>query len=351
METKKLQCSAEGGSASGGKTHISIKNLNVWYAKHQALNNITLDIPDKKITAIIGPSGCGKTTLLKSLNRLIDLQETVKVSGQVLVDGEDILNPKVEVTHLRKKMGLLSQKPQVLPLSIYDNVAYGPRVHGIKNKKELDKIVEHYLKESSLWGEVKNRLFAPAAKLSIGQQQRLCLARGLAVNPEVILGDEPTSALDPVSAQHIEKKFIELKNKYTIVVVTHNIQQAMRIADYAVFLYLGYLIEHGPAEEIFKKPKESRTRAYINGEFFDEPKKKLKIDKILNLKGTVCPYNFIKSKLELDKIETGQILKVIVDDQDAVDEVPKAMEYEGQKILAVNKIDEKDWEIIIQKNK
>ncbi len=333
------------------KTHISVRNLNVWYGQQKALNDISINLPDKKITAIIGPSGCGKTTLLKSFNRLIDLQEGVRVSGQVLVDGENIYDPKVEVTHLRKKMGLLSQKPQVLPLSIYDNVAYGPRIHGIKDRKELNRIVEHYLKESSLWNEVKDRLHTPAAKLSIGQQQRLCLARGLAVEPEAILGDEPTSALDPISAQHIEKKLIDLKNDYTIVVVTHNIQQAMRIADYAVFLYLGYLIEHGPAEKIFKEPKESRTRAYINGEFFEEPKKELKIDRILNLKGTICPYNFINSKLELEKMEIGQVLKVIVDYKNAVDEVPKAMEYEGQKILGVNQINDSDWEIVIEKRK
>lgn len=333
------------------KTHISIKNLNVWYGKHHALNNITIDIPDKKITAIIGPSGCGKTTLLKSFNRLIDLQDSVRVSGQVLVDGENIYDPRVEVTHLRKKMGLLSQRPQVLPLSIYDNIAYGPRIHGLKDRKELDRIVEHYLKESSLWNEVKDRLHTPAAKLSIGQQQRLCLARGLAVEPEAILGDEPTSALDPISAQHIEKKLIELKGNYTIVVVTHNIQQAMRIADYAAFLYLGYLIEHGPAEKIFKSPKESRTRAYINGEFFEEPKKELKVDKVLDLKGTICPYNFINSKLTLEEMEVGQVLKVIVDYKNAIDEVPKAMEWEGQKVLDVNPINDTDWEIIVEKRR
>ncbi len=331
------------------KTHISIKNLTVWYGKHQALNNITIDIPDKKITAIIGPSGCGKTTLLKSLNRLIDLQDGVKVIGEVFVDGENIYDPKIEVTHLRKKMGLLSQRPQALPMSIYDNVAYGSRIHGIKDKKKLDGIVQHYLREVNLWDEVKDRLYGSAAKLSIGQQQRLCLARGLAVGPEIILGDEPTSALDPISAQHIEKKLLELRNDYTIVIVTHNIQQATRIADYAVFLYLGYLIEHGPTEKIFKEPKESRTRAYINGEFFEEPKKELKIDRVLNLKGTICPYNFINSKLELEEMEIGQVLKVIVDYKNAIDEVPRAMEYEGQKILGVTQINDTDWEIVIQK--
>jgi phosphate transport system ATP-binding protein len=247
------------------KTHINVKNLNVFYGKEQALHNITVDIPDKKITAIIGPSGCGKTTLLKSFNRLIDLIDGIRVSGQVFVDGENIFDPKVEITHIRKKMGLLSQKPYPLPMSIYDNVAYGPRIHGIKDKKKLDEIVEHYLQESSLWNEVKDRLHAPASKLSVGQQQRLCLARGLAVGPEIILGDEPTSALDPKSSQRIEQRFLELKNEYTIVIVTHILRQAKRLADYVIFLYLGELIEHGPAEDILENPKEEITKEYIKG--------------------------------------------------------------------------------------
>lgn len=247
------------------KTHIRVKNLNVFYGKEQALQNITVDIPDKKITAIIGPSGCGKTTLLKSFNRLIDSIEGIRVSGQVLVDGENIFDPKVEVTHIRKKMGLLSQKPYPLPMSIYDNVAYGPRIHGIKQKKQLDEIVEYHLKQSSLWDEVNDRLHAPASKLSVGQQQRLCLARGLAVQPEIILGDEPTSALDPKSSQRIEQRFLELKQAYTIVIVTHILRQAKRLADYVIFLYLGKLIEHGPAEEIFENPREEITKEYIQG--------------------------------------------------------------------------------------
>lgn len=254
------------------KTHISVKNLNITYGQHKALNNISIDIPDKKLTAIIGPSGCGKTTLLKSFNRLIDLQDGVKVSGKVLVDGEDIYDPKVEVMHLRKKMGYLSQMPQVLPMSIYENVAYGPRLHGLGDKKKLDEIVQRHLKESGLWNEVKDRLHSTATKLSIGQQQRLCLARGLAVEPEVILGDEPTSALDPISAERIEQRLLELKNQYTIVLVTHILRQAKRLADYVIFLYLGNLIEHGPAEEFFKNPKSSKTQAYLNGKFIEEHK-------------------------------------------------------------------------------
>jgi phosphate transport system ATP-binding protein len=247
------------------KNHITVRDLNVFYGDNHVLKNVSLDIPDKKITAIIGPSGCGKTTLLKCFNRLIDATENVKVTGEVLVDGENIFDPKAEITHIRKKMGLLSQRPYPLPMSIYDNIAFGPKVHGIKNKKELNKIVEHYLKAASLWDEVKDRLKMPASSLSIGQQQRLCLARGLAVEPEIILGDEPTSALDPKSSQHIEKKFLELKDKYTIVVVTHILRQARRIADHIVFIHMGEVIECGPASEILENPKEQKTKEYISG--------------------------------------------------------------------------------------
>ncbi len=247
------------------KTHISVRDLSVSFGKQQVLKNISIDIPDKMISAIIGPSGCGKTTLLRSFNRLLDPADGVKISGKVLVDGEDILDPNTEVTHIRKKMGLLSQRPCPLPMSIYDNVAYGPRIHGIRSKKELDRLVEHYLREVGLWDEVKDRLSEPAASLSVGQQQRLCLARGLAVEPRIILADEPTSALDPKSSQHIEQKFQQLKSDYTIVIVTHILRQAKRLADYVFFLYLGELIEHGPAEKIFEHPEKELTQEYIKG--------------------------------------------------------------------------------------
>ena len=247
------------------KNHISVRDLNVYYGDNHVLKNVNLDIPDKKITAIIGASGCGKTTLLRCFNRLIDNTDNVKVSGKVFVDNENIFDPQIEITNVRKKMGLLSQRPYSLPMSIYDNVAFGPKIHGLKNKKELDKIVEHYLKEASLWDEVKDRLKMPASKLSIGQQQRLCLARGLAVEPEIILGDEPTSALDPQSSQHIEKKFLELKDKYTIVVVTHILRQARRIADHIVFIHMGEIIECGPASEVLENPKEQKTKEYVTG--------------------------------------------------------------------------------------
>jgi phosphate transport system ATP-binding protein len=249
-----------------GPAPISIRNLSVYYGDLQVLKDVNLDIPAKKITVIIGPSGCGKTTLLKSLNRLLDTDEGVRVQGEVVLDGENIYAPRTEVTRIRKKMGLLSQKPQVLPMSIYENVAYGPRIHGLRAKKALDRRVEHYLKVAGLWEEVKDRLREPASVLSVGQQQRLCLARGLAVEPEIILGDEPTSALDPQSSQNVERRLIELKQEYTVVVVTHILRQARRVADYLAFLYLGELVEHGPAAEVFANPQDPRTRAYLTGE-------------------------------------------------------------------------------------
>jgi phosphate transport system ATP-binding protein len=251
--------------------HIRVENLSVWYGAHQALKDVSLTIPDRKITAIIGPSGCGKTTLLKSFNRLIDLQDGVRVTGKILVDEEDISAPGTDLTRLRKKMGLLFQRPQVLPMSIFENVAYGLRIHGERDKRVLHEKVEHYLKVAGLWHEVKERLGSPAAKLSIGQQQRLCLARGLAVEPEAILGDEPTSALDPISAERIEQRFLELKRDYTIVLVTHILRQARRIADYVAFVYFGELVEHGPAAELFDAPKDPRTQAYISGKFIETP--------------------------------------------------------------------------------
>ncbi len=249
------------------KGTIKIENLNLFYGDRHALKNINIEIPKNKITAIIGPSGCGKTTLLRCLNRLNDSIDGIKVSGKLLVDGINIYDKDAEVTNLRKKMGFLSQRPYPLPMSIFDNVAYGPKIHGFTDKKELALKVEHYLKEASLWDEVKDRLKSPASRLSIGQQQRLCLARGLAVEPEFLLGDEPTSALDPISSQHIEKKFIDLKEDYTIVVVTHILRQARRIADYIIYMYMGEIIEHGAALQILDDPREKKTQEYIRGVF------------------------------------------------------------------------------------
>ena len=247
--------------------HIRIRNLNAFYGERQVLKDITVEIPKKRVTVIIGPSGCGKTTLLKTMNRLVDLTDGVKVSGKLSVDGVNIFDNGVDITDLRKRMGLIAQTPNPLPMSIYDNVAYGPRIHGAKHNKELDQTVERCLQASGLWDEVKGRLVEPASKLSAGQQQRLCLARALAVKPEVLLCDEPTSALDPISARHIEEQLLVLKKEYTIVFVTHILRQAKRLADYVVFLYLGELIEHGPAETVFTQPRNPRTKAYIEGVF------------------------------------------------------------------------------------
>lgn len=327
------------------KTHISTRDLTVHYGSQQVLNNISIDIPDKKITAIIGPSGCGKTTLLKSFNRLIDLQDGVKVTGQVFVDGENIYDPKLEVTHLRKKMGLLSQRPQVLPMSIYDNVAYGLRIYGMNDKKKLDDVVEHYLKEAALWNEVKDRWHGSASRLSIGQQQRLCLARGLAVEPEIILGDEPTSALDPLSAERIEQRFMELKDKYTIVLVTHILRQAKRLADYVVFLYLGNLIEHGPADQVLNNPQYLKTQNYISGKFIEEPP----IDKELSLVGLTFSESLPKIKWALEGLAVGQILHTTIRHASAVNEISQAVEKDGHKIIERKRINPQDWAVIIQK--
>ncbi len=248
-------------------THIQVNHLNAYYNNHQALKEINLSIPKKQITVIMGPSGCGKTTLLKTLNRFLELTDDTQVTGQVLIDGRDIYNPQVDVTEVRKKAGLLAQRPYPLPMSIFDNVAYGIRIHGMKKKGNLDETVQHYLEVAGLWQEIKDRLHEPATGLSIGQQQRLCLARGLAVEPEILLGDEPTSALDPISAQHIEGRLHELKQSYTTILVTHILRQARRLADYVVFMYMGEVVEAGPAEEVFQNPRQPRTRAYLEGQF------------------------------------------------------------------------------------
>lgn len=275
---------------------IQLKKVSVSYGDHEVIRDVELDIPERQIVAIIGPSGCGKTTLLKSMNRLLDLNEDVRVTGDIIIDGVSVYDNGIDVTDLRKKVGFLPQRPHPLPMSVYDNVAFGPRIHRLdvsgilsrisrmgefddlcgrigpinrtrKSRGEgLRLLVEYYLRLSGLWDEVRDRLHVPATRLSIGQQQRLALARVLSIEPEVILADEPTSALDPISSKLVETQFRSLKKKYTIVVVTHILRQAKRLADYIAFMYMGDLVEHKPAGEFFSKPDDERTRAYISGE-------------------------------------------------------------------------------------
>ena len=241
------------------ETKISTSDLNLYYGNNHALKNINLDIYENQITAFIGPSGCGKSTYLKTLNRMNDLVPNVTINGKVWIDGEDIYDPKVDTTLLRKKVGMVFQQPNPFPMSIYDNIAYGPRIHGIKGKAELDAIVEKSLRGAALWDEVKDRLKRSALGLSGGQQQRLCIARALAVEPEILLMDEPTSALDPISTLKIEDLMGELKKNYTVVIVTHNMQQATRIADYTAFFLVGEVVEYAPTTDLFSHPREKKT--------------------------------------------------------------------------------------------
>ena len=246
---------------------LSVQDLCLWYGSHQALKNINIEIPEKSITALIGPSGCGKSTFLKTLDRMNDLIPDVKITGSIKYKGEDIFEPSVDVSELRRQVGMVFQKPNPFPMSIYDNIAYGPRTHGVKSRAKLDEIVEQSLRGAAIWDEVKDRLKKNALGLSGGQQQRLCIARALAVEPEVLLMDEPTSALDPISTSKIEELAMELKDRYTIVIVTHNMQQAVRISDHTAFFLLGELVEYGETEKLFSQPWDKRTEDYITGRF------------------------------------------------------------------------------------
>ena len=246
---------------------ISVKDMCLWYGEHQALKNVDIEIPENSITALIGPSGCGKSTFLKTLNRMNDLIPGVRITGDIRYEGTDIFSKEVDVNQLRKEIGMVFQKPNPFPMSIYDNVAYGPRTHGITNRVELDEIVERALRDAAIWDEVKDRLKKNALGMSGGQQQRLCIARALAVQPKILLMDEPTSALDPISTSRIEELVLELKEKYTIVMVTHNMQQAVRVSDYTAFFLLGELVEFGKTDDIFSQPKDQRTEDYITGRF------------------------------------------------------------------------------------
>ena len=246
---------------------ISVSNLNLYYGQNHALKSVNMEIPENEITAFIGPSGCGKSTFLKTLNRMNDLVEGVRIEGKVVLDGEDIYDPTVDTTLLRKKVGMVFQQPNPFPMSIYDNIAYGPRIHGIKNKAKLDEIVETSLKGAAIWDEIKDRLKKSALGLSGGQQQRLCIARALAVKPEVLLMDEPTSALDPISTLKVEELMAELKKNYTVAIVTHNMQQATRISDNTAFFLVGEMVEMNKTEELFSRPMDKRTEDYITGRF------------------------------------------------------------------------------------
>ena len=246
---------------------MSVKDLDLYYGQKQALKNINMDIRSNAITALIGPSGCGKSTFLKTLNRMNDLIDNVRITGQVTLDGEDIFDKNMDVTMLRKRVGMVFQQPNPFPMSVYDNIAYGPRVHGIKSKAKLDEIVEESLRGAAIWDEVKDNLKKSALRLSGGQQQRICIARALATKPEVILMDEPTSALDPISTTKIEDLMEELKRQYTVVVVTHNMQQAVRVSDYTAFFLVGDMVEYGETKELFTYPKDKRTEDYITGRF------------------------------------------------------------------------------------
>ena len=246
---------------------ITVKDLNLWYGSTQALHHVSMEIPEKSITALIGPSGCGKSTFLKTLDRMNDLVPGVRIEGTVRYDGRDIFAPDVDVNELRRQVGMVFQKPNPFPMSIYDNVAYGPRTHGVRNRAKLDEIVEQSLRSAAIWDEVKDRLKKNALGLSGGQQQRLCIARALAVEPQVLLMDEPTSALDPISTSKIEELAIELKKQYTIVIVTHNMQQALRISDRTAFFLLGELIEYDDTERIFSTPSQKKTEDYSTGRF------------------------------------------------------------------------------------
>jgi len=257
------------GEYTHPSNHVKIetRNLNVWYGKKHILKHVNIKIPERRVTAIIGPSGCGKTTFLKSLNRLIELVDGARVEGEVLLDGINIYDSQLAPTEVRRRVGMVFQKPNPLPKSIYENVAYGPRLHGVKDKEELDMIVKEALMAAGLWNEVKDRIYDSAFELSVGQQQRLCIARAIAVKPEVILMDEPCASLDPISTARVESLIRELREEFTIVIVTHSLQQAMRISDYTAFFYYGELIEFGPTKKVFESPENELTHRYITGEF------------------------------------------------------------------------------------
>jgi phosphate transport system ATP-binding protein len=325
--------------------NIVVEDLNIFCGGKTLLKDVNLEIPEKKIVCVIGPSGCGKTIFLRCFNRFIDYNEELYTSGRIRIDGMDALDSSTDLIRLRTMVGMISQEPYPLPMSIFDNVAYGPRLHGTRNKSELDSIVKESLSHVALWEEVKDRLKEPATKLSIGQKQRLCLARVLAVKPKILLCDEPTSALDPVSSNKIEQQLIKLGKQYTIIMSTHNIHQAKRLADYVIYLYLGSIIEHGPAEDFFKNPKSERTKAYLKGEYYEE----YAVNKEIDLREYGSPANYLKAKEAIDSMKFDEVLRIVVNTREALRDIPKGLETEGHKIIHRKKIGGEDWEIVVRK--
>jgi phosphate transport system ATP-binding protein len=325
--------------------YIRVEDLNIFAGDKSLLKDVNIQIPEGKIVCVIGPSGCGKTIFLRCFNRFLDFNEDLSATGRIFIDGTNILDKSVDVINLRTKVAMILQKPYPLPMSIYDNVAYGPRLHGERDKQTLDAIVKDSLIHAALWDELKERLSEPATRLSIGQQQRLSLARVLAVKPKILLMDEPTSALDPVSSRKIEEQILKLRKNYTIIMSTHNIHQAKRLADYVIYLYLGSLIEHGPSKDIFHNPKHESTKAYLKGEYYEE----YKVDTELDLREYGTPFNFLKVKEALDKLKMEQVLRIIVDTREALRDIPAGLETEGHKVIHRKQIGDKDWEIVVRK--
>lgn len=326
-------------------TGVSLRDFSLYFGTTHVLKGLTVDMPPKKLTCIIGPSGCGKTSLLRCLNRFVDFEPDARVTGSAAVWGRGIFSSDVDAADLRKKIGMLSQKPAPLPMSIYENVAYGPKLHGERGRAALEGIVKEKLVLADLWNEVKDRLDAPAGVLSIGQQQRLCLARALSVEPEIILADEPTSALDPIATARIEELLMRLKKNYTIILATHNISQAKRLSDYVVHLYYGELVEAGWAKELFDAPKHPRTHAYIHGQDYEEHA----VDVELDLCSRVPSQSYVEARRKLSKMNEGQVLRICALDRGRAGRLADGLKNDGHILLRSRKIEGDRWEILVRK--
>jgi len=326
-------------------SEVSLRDFSLYFGNTHVLKGLSVDMPQKKLTSVIVPSGCGKTSLLRCLNRFVDFEPDARITGRAAVGGQDIFSPDVDVTMLRKKIGMLSQKPMPLPMSIYENVAYGPKLHGVGRRGALDGIVKEKLVLADLWEEVKGRLDAPAGVLSIGQQQRLCIARALSVEPEIILADEPTSALDPIATARIEELLMRLKKNYTVVLATHNISQAKKVSDYAMHLYYGELVEAGWAKELFDTPKHPRTHAYIHGQSYEEHA----IDAELDLCSRIPSQSYVEARRKLSKMRAGQVLRICALDRAKAGRLATGLKNDGHGILRTRKIEGDRWEILVRK--